>query len=499
MTEIKKTIKKNSKKLSLLIGVLFLSIFSFGANINLFLYKSNCLNSDPFSIQLQSEEYYMVAGAVGVDDYLEGMILDHDENVLIYGVVGGKIGFFRHDTDLKPPLNSSDYAIWGSGVPSKLSFDSSGNIYIAGYSYPNLYLIKYNSNLEFMWNRTWGDDATCYDMVIDSNNNIFVAGHNNGDALLSKFDTMGNELWNFSAPNAYYSMFAFDYFDVLVKDSNDNIYFAYLQYEFNIEGYIDGPIYRILKLDNSGTLLLNFSYIPSDYINNLMHLRMVSMDSSENLYLLGKYVDTSRRVHIVKYNNMGIQLWNQTYDFYGQSEYVYSYITMKFDSMGNLFLLQSANYIALAKINPNSGNLIWETPYTSDTGERCYDIAFDTQNNAFVVGRVSNSETGERDVLIKKYNSNGALLGKKTWDHNGNETGLGIAITSKAEIFLTGTADSFFSSDYDLFLLKINPISTPDQLIIIIIIVSIITTGAVVGLVIFLLSKKKARKINPGE
>ena len=37
-------------------------------------------------------------------------------------------------------------------------------------------------------------------------------------------------------------------------DSNDNIYLVYDQLKFGIEGHIDGPILRILKLSNSGTI-----------------------------------------------------------------------------------------------------------------------------------------------------------------------------------------------------------------------------------------------------
>ena len=115
-------------------------------------------------------------------------------------------------------------------------------------------------------------------------------------------------------------------------------------------------------------------------------------------------------------------------------------------------------------------------------------------NNVFVVGETQEGEDKDDDLLIIKYNSNGDLLGKKTWDHNGNETGSEIVINSQDEIFVAGRADSFFSSDYDLFILKIDPIFASEQsLVIIIIIISIVGSAAVIGLVIFLLRKRRKR------
>ncbi|MFX1402796.1 MAG: hypothetical protein ACFE8V_16280, partial [Promethearchaeota archaeon] len=151
--------------------IIVLLVFGILANVflNANLIKSNDIDPGSTSLQLQSDESIMVGGRIGIDDYLEGMILDNDENVIIYGSVAGNIGFFRHDPELELPLNSSDKAIWGEGTPRVLKIDSIGNIYIAGYRYPDVYFIKYNNNLELQWNKTWRDAGLCYDMIIDSN------------------------------------------------------------------------------------------------------------------------------------------------------------------------------------------------------------------------------------------------------------------------------------------------------------------------------------------
>lgn len=110
------------------------------------------------------------------------------------------------------------------------------------------------------------------------------------------------------------------------------------------------------------------------------------------------------------------------------------------------------NYVVLAKIDTTTGYMLGETPHTI-MNERAYAIAIDSKNNLYIVGRTL--DTDDSDILLIKYNSNGKLLAKMTWDHHGNETGQDIVINSNDEIFIAGRADSFFSSDYDLILLKV--------------------------------------------
>ncbi len=403
-------------------------------------------------------DYHVVVGGIGFDDELEGIVLDQDGNIILYGYVAGNIGFFRHDPSLSPtyiPLNSTSSTVWGGGVPSALSLDSLGNIYLAGYAFPEQYLIKYSNSLAFQWNKTWGNGTPCYDMIIDSNDNIFVAGDNSGgishgDLIMIKYDPNGHELWNITCPEAWPTMFAFDY-RVLSKDSNDNIYLIYDQYSYGIEGGVyDGPVYRILKFSNSGTLLLNYTYIPSNYGENVMALRSVTLDTSDNLYILGKcfYKDA---IYLIKYNNMGVLQWDQSYNFYGSNNYPRE---IAFDSLGNLYLLGEGDYVALAKIDPTTGSIVWETPHTS-MNERAYSIAFDSSNNIYLAGKTL--DPSDNDMLLIKYSSGGQLLGKSTFDFQGNETGLSIVINSNDQIFVAGDADSFFASnDYDFLLLKLS-------------------------------------------
>jgi len=484
----------NKRKSSIIVTILSLCIFGtlaiFFLDFNIDTsYNLSTINTASPSVQLQAgEEYYMVGGSIGQDDYFEGMILDQDENVIIYGCVASKIGVFRHDPNLKLPLNSTDMVMWGDGAPSTLSLDSSGNIYLAGYHYPEMYLIKYNNNLELQWNKTWGYGAPSYNMIVDSNDNIFVAGPYNDDIILLKYSPNGDVLWNITSPLMNEHMFLSDY-RILSMDSNDNIYLVYDQLKFGIEGYIDGPILRIFKLSNSGTVLLNFTHIPSNYEYNAMVLHMITMDNADNLYILCKRISFwNDDTFLLKYNNYGVLQWNKSYNFF-QDVYPQDLI---FDSTGILYLLGMGDYIALARISTSSGNMLWETPHTV-MNERAYAIALDSKNNVYIAGKTFDTEIPDSDILLVKYDPNGNVLAKKTWDYHGNETGMAIVIDSNDEIFIAGKADSFFSSDYDLILLKVDLSSDSDITLFIIIGISI-GVVAFLSIGIFLYLRKRSRK-----
>jgi len=95
---------------------------------------------------------------------------------------------------------------YGSGV----AVDSSGTIYIAGYTISfgaggyDMCLVKYNNLGVQQWNHTWGGSNSDYGsgVAIDSSNNIYVAGSTSSfgsgydDICLVAYDNTGVQQWN---------------------------------------------------------------------------------------------------------------------------------------------------------------------------------------------------------------------------------------------------------------------------------------------------------------
>lgn len=109
-----------------------------------------------------------------------------------------------------------------------IAVDSSGNVYIAGYSTAqspqNGYVAKYNSSGTIQWQRRLAvSGSVCYLMgvAVDSSGNVVAVGYENlaQSAIIVKYDSSGSLLWqNQIDTAANYVRF----YDVTI-DGNDNI------------------------------------------------------------------------------------------------------------------------------------------------------------------------------------------------------------------------------------------------------------------------------------
>lgn len=115
-------------------------------------------------------------------------------------------------------------------VGRAVSVDSSGNVYIAGYSTVSaLYraqIAKYDSSGTLLWQRYLGSGADCYayGIATDSAGNSYIVGRSaaNYEILIAKYDTSGVLQWQRTLGNG--STSANDFAQGIAVDNNGSVY-----------------------------------------------------------------------------------------------------------------------------------------------------------------------------------------------------------------------------------------------------------------------------------
>jgi hypothetical protein len=177
----------------------------------------------------------------------------------------------------------------GSDEISGISTDSSGNAYVAGFTYSSLpgnsllgeqdaYVAKYDTNGNRLWIRQFGttNDDRAWGISTDSSGNVYVSGETWGtlssntssgslDAYIAKYDTNGNPVWirQFGTSNA-------DYISGASTDSSGNIYVTGYTYgAFSGYSNAGGLDAYVAKYDTNGNRLWvrQFGTSSDDYGN----------------------------------------------------------------------------------------------------------------------------------------------------------------------------------------------------------------------------------------
>ncbi|TFF98367.1 MAG: hypothetical protein EU547_01705 [Promethearchaeota archaeon] len=339
-----------------------------------------------------------------------------------------------------------------------VAVDSLDNVYITGrtYSYGagnyDMFLAKYDSLGNMLWDTTWGGAETDAgkDIVIDNSDNIYITGFTNSfgageaDVFLVKYNSSGELKWNVTWGGT-----SSDYgYSIAIYNSN-LIYIVGDTYSFG-KGHSDG---FLLRYNSSGVMQWNTTWGSTwfDYGKG------VKVYNSNNIYVVGYKLDFD--IFLANYNSSGFQKWNTTWGGSGTDEAM----SISTDSSGNIYITGMTDSFGaqgedmfLAKYN-NTGGLEWNTTWGGDSSDSGNDIALDSSDNIFITGYTQNydDELNEYAFLVK-YDSSHVLQWNKTWGGDDYETGFGIGLDSSDNIYITGVTESYGNGASDAFLAKYN-------------------------------------------
>ncbi|MFX1276482.1 MAG: SBBP repeat-containing protein [Promethearchaeota archaeon] len=378
--------------------------------------------------------------------------------------VDNKITFTNSENAIKTSSNlliQWNYTWGGSETDygGGMVWDPAGYAYVSGTTRSfganesDMCIIKYGSTGK-EWNHTWGGSGIDYgnDVAVDSLGTAYVAGQMtsfgapNGDISLVTFNFWGKSM-NYSWGGS-----GNDYGNGVVLDSSGKAYVA---------GYTDS-----FGLSNISICLVKFNYTGftgvewnSTWGGDGVSVGLdVALDNSGNAYVAGHttcFGAKEKDLCIVKFNTTGGVEWNNTW---GRAGWDIGY-GVAVDSNGNAYVTGSTENtetgdldMCLVKFN-TTGGIEWNYTWGGDEHDNGYGVDLDSSGNAYVVGETTSFGAIYIDVCIVKFNSTGVEW-NYTWNGSGMDTGRDIALDSFGNIYVSLSTNSFTITNMDIGLFK---------------------------------------------
>ncbi|MBD3247432.1 hypothetical protein GF378_02320, partial [Candidatus Pacearchaeota archaeon] len=276
--------------------------------------------TDFWTVKFDSHGNYIWGESIGgtSNDYAEGLAIDSNDNIIAAGTTnsfGSSEDFFivKYNKYGKQIWNET---IGGSGEERcyDVATDSDDNIIITGKTNSfgvgvndNLWIIKYDSSGNQIWNETFGgeDYERGEGIDVDSNNNIIVTGFTTSFGgggfyvWTVKCDSSGNQIWNKTLGGSGSS----SAYDVAVDSNDDIIVGGYNHFSSSYDSWI-------IKYSSGGSYLWNETLGGS----NTDRWYGVAVDSNDNIFAVGESssFSTAPNVWTAKYDSEGGYLWNKT-------------------------------------------------------------------------------------------------------------------------------------------------------------------------------------------
>ena len=412
---------------------------------------------------------YDIASAIAADDsgyvyvtgYSEGSGTSYDYATIKYTPEGDTAWVRTYNG----PANSQDYA-------SCIAVDSSGNVYVMGYSFGSGTLwdyatIKYYSDGDTAWVRRYNGPANGSDqaraMVVDSSGNVYVTGQSPGSGTLNDYATIkyhpnGDTAWVRRYDGPANSQ---DCASCIAVDSSSNVY---------VTGYSVGSgtswDYATIKYYSDGDTAWVRRY--NGPVSGNDQAKAMVVDDSANVYATGQSPGSGTwdDYATIKYQSNGDTAWVRRYDGPEDStDYAYA---IAVDGSGNVYVTGysissgSGRDYATIKYLPD-GDTAWVVRYNgrANDHDEAWALAVDNSGNVYVTGRSVGSGT-LWDYATIKYQSNGDTAWVRRYNGpagNGNDHAVALAVDSSGNVYVTGESKGD-GTGYDYCTIKYSPKST---------------------------------------
>jgi hypothetical protein len=345
-----------------------------------------------------------------------------------------------------------------------VAVDIAGNTYVTAEIYSfgagnsDIATLKYNPAGDLVWARTWGglEDDYGAGIAVDSSSNVYVCGETDSfgtggsGGLLLKYDHDGNLLWQ-----KVWGATGNTNFTAMTIDENANVYMVGFSYGLSA----GDPEVVVCKFDTDGEIQW-----AKQWGGTAEDLGWgIAYDGVGSIYVTGgtsSYgVGGSSDSFLLKYDLTGVLIWQKVW---GGSNYEVG-IGVSADSTG--FVCVTGNTASFGEVNGDvillrydqDGALIWQSTWGGAQYDCGLSVAIDSSWNTYVSGYTYSYGTAGQSGILLKYDIDGNLALEKIWGNAGSNEVPALTMDAGGMLYLAGCAPDNNSTWQDV----IGTITTP--------------------------------------
>ena len=326
----------------------------------------------------------------------KGFVVDSENNIYVSILVADSSSFSYSGKIMLLKLDQNGEQLFVKYVEEfpncnidSMIIDLNDSIYMTGddYQSSNDYLLKIDSNGNFINSIFLNDTATDHELFIDDYNNLYVSGSpfrdyndpSGSGSPLYKFNSTGSLLWKSELENSK------DSFRFLNTDEQENVLAEFYQY------YSINSTYNLylVKLNSTGEINHEMKILSDNtdlYDVYIWNINIWYLNSTYLFYHIGN--DVGVETYLINYDYNCNLKWNVSIQYYVNPKILsyYQRIKSTYDSNGSIYLVYNLRVGDIAFLQLNKFGEVTSHFYWGGSNDDKYsEIIIDSQDNFYLI------------------------------------------------------------------------------------------------------------------